>query len=74
MYDVNMIFYFFYLEVFMIKEMWIDVVMDGLVIGVMVGDVCGVYYDGKVNVKVCVDIDVVVFNKWFLEEVVVMNK
>ena len=27
------------------------------------------YHDGKVNAKVCVDIDAAAFNKWFLEEV-----
>lgn len=73
MYDVNMFFYLLYLEVFMIEKMWIDVQMEGFVNGEIVGDICGVYYDGKINVIVCVDIDVVVFNKWFLEIVVVID-
>ena len=54
--------------------MWIDVVTDGPAIGATVGDVRGAYHDGKVNAKVCVDIDAAAFNKWFLEEVAAMNK
>ena len=74
MHDVNTIFYLLHPEAFTTKEMWIDVVTDGPAIGATVGDVRGVYHDGKVNAKVCVDIDAAAFNKWFLEEVAAMNK
>lgn len=74
MHDVNTIFYLLHPEAFTTKEMWIDVVTDGPAIGATVGDVRGAYHDGKVNAKVCVDIDAAAFNKWFLEEVAAMNK
>lgn len=74
MHDVNTIFYLLHPEAFTTKEMWIDVVTDGPAIGATVGDVRGAYHDGKINAKVCVDIDAAAFNKWFLEEVAAMNK
>jgi non-specific riboncleoside hydrolase len=69
MHDVNTIFYLLHPEAITTKEMWVDVQTEGPAMGETVGDIRGAYHDGKVNAKVCVDIDAAAFNKWFLEEV-----
>lgn len=60
MYDVCVIVYLILLELFEIIEMFIEVVLEGLVVGVIVVDLKMKYYK-NMNVVVCIDVNVEVF-------------
>ncbi|QEA31813.1 ribonucleoside hydrolase RihC [Secundilactobacillus malefermentans] len=74
MHDVNTIFYLLHPEAIQTEKMWVDVQTEGPANGETVGDIRGAYHNGRTNAAVCVDIDDVAFNKWFIEEVSAIQK
>ncbi|KAF0340363.1 ribonucleoside hydrolase RihC [Pediococcus acidilactici] len=69
MHDVNTLAYLLNPTMYQTEDYWIDVVTEGPAIGETVADIRGAYHDGKINAKVCVDIDTKAFNTWFIEQV-----
>lgn len=66
MHDVCTMFYLLHPEAVKTEKMHVDVVLDGPAMGATVCDIRHAYHD-TTNAEVGVDIDVALFNQWFLD-------
>lgn len=67
--DACAIAYLLKKEIFETKEMYIDVVTDGIAAGALVADAAmKKNKDKKANINVCIDVDAVAFGDWIVSE------
>jgi len=74
MHDVNTICYLLKPEFYTTKDYWVDIITEGPAAGATITDTQNRWSDGKINAKVAVDIDTETFEKWFIEQIPVMNQ
>ncbi|KAA8369460.1 ribonucleoside hydrolase RihC [Leuconostoc carnosum] len=74
MHDVNTICYLLKPEFYTTKDYWVDIITEGPAAGATIADTQNRWSDGKINAKVAVDINTETFEKWFIEQIPVMNQ
>lgn len=74
MHDVNTICYLLNPEFYTTKDYWVDVITDGPAAGATVADTQNRWSNGEINAKVAINIDTQAFEKWFIEQIPVMNQ